>query len=306
MIVIGESIHVLSTSVKEAIASRDTAFIQRLAKEQVAKGANMLDLNIGPQKKEGVEVMSWMVQAIQDVTDVPLSLDTTNSAAIEAGLRLCRQKALINSTDATPERLASMMPLAAEYQAGVVALTLGTSGLPTSADARISLAVDTILPAAMEHGVPVEDIYFDPLVLTVNGNQDQAQHTVEAVRFFRQMSDPSPKTTCGLSNISNGAPKEMRALINRVFLVMMMGAGLDTAIMDPLDQEVMEALHIVENRDTSTPLGRLYLALYDNCAAGEPFDSSKGDAGDQAQRDVMKTIDMLENKFIYAHSYLRL
>lgn len=306
MIVIGESIHVLSAKVKEAIANRDSAFMQQMAREQVEKGAHMLDLNIGPQKREGVQVMSWMVQAIQDAVDAPLSLDTTNAAAIEAGLRLCRQKAIINSTDATPERLGAMMPLAAEYGAGIVALTLGTTGLPTSADARISLAVETILPAAMEHGVPVDDIYFDPLVLTVNGNQDQAQHTVEAVRFFRQMSDPPPKTTCGLSNVSNGAPKEMRSLINRVFLVMMMGAGLDTAIMDPLDLEVMEVLNIVEKRDSSTPLGRLYVALYDSYAAGVPFDGSQGDPRDPAQRDVLKTIDMLENKFIYAHAYLRL
>ncbi len=306
MIVIGESIHVLSAKVKEAIASRDTAFIQSLAKEQVEKGAQILDLNIGPQKKEGVEVMSWMVQAIQDVTDVPLSLDSTNSAAIEAGLRVCRKKALINSTDATSERLAAMMPLAAEYGAGIVALTLGTSGLPTSADARISLAVDAIIPAAIENGVPLENIYFDPLVLTVNGNQDQAQQTVEAVRFFRQMSDPPPQTTCGLSNISNGAPKEMRPLINRVFLIMMMGAGLDTAIMDPLDTDIMDVLRTVQMRDTSASLGRLYVALHDNYAEGVPFDTSQGDPSDPAQLDVLKTIDMLENKFIYAHSYLRL
>jgi 5-methyltetrahydrofolate corrinoid/iron sulfur protein methyltransferase len=306
MIVIGESIHVLSNRVKEAIANRDAAFIQDLAKEQVEKGAQWLDLNIGPQKKEGVEVMTWMVNTIQEVVDVPLSLDTTNAAAIEAGLRLCRQGALINSTDATAERLSTMMPLAAEYGANIVALTLGASGLPTTADARISLAVESIIPAAMEYGVPMERIYFDPLVLTVNGNQDQAQATIEAVRFFRQMSDPPPKTTCGLSNISNGAPKEMRSLINRVFLVMMMGAGLDTAIMDPLDNEIMEVLRIVQSRDTSTPLGRLYVALYDSYAEGVPFDTSKGDPSDPAQRDVLKTIDMLENKFIYAHSYLRL
>ncbi|MDO8689111.1 MAG: dihydropteroate synthase [Dehalococcoidia bacterium] len=306
MIVIGESIHVLSAKVKEAIANRDTAYIQSLAKEQVEKGAHIVDLNIGPQKKEGVEVMSWIVRAVQDAVDVPISLDTTNSAAIEAGLRLVRKQALINSTDATAERLAAMMPLAAEYGAGIVALTLGTTGLPTSADARISLAVDSIIPSAMENNVAMENIYFDPLVLTVNGNQDQAQQTVEAVRFFRQMSDPPPKTTCGLSNISNGAPKEMRPLINRVFLVMMMGAGLDTAILDPLDDEIMNVLRMVENRDTSSALGRLYVGLFDNYADGAPFDCSQADLGDSAQKDVCKTVDMLENKFIYAHSYLRL
>jgi hypothetical protein len=141
-------------------------------------------------------------------------------------------------------------------------------------------------------------------VLTVNGNQDQAAHTVEAVRFFRQMSDPAPLTTCGLSNISSGAPDDVRKVLNRVFLIMMAGAGLDSVILDPLDGELMDALRIVERRDDSTALGRLYIALYDGVAAGE-IDLSSADRCDPEQQEIVRTVDILQNRWIYAHSYLK-
>jgi len=305
MIAIGESIHVISPRVRVAIEGREETFLQELALKQVAGGAQMLDLNIGPQKKTGAEVMAWMVEIIQEVTDVPLSLDTTNAAAIEAGLKGVKRKALINSTDATPQRIEALMPLAAKYNAAIIALTLAATGLPTTADARIQLASECIFPACEKYGLSMEDLYLDPLVLTVNGNQDQAQATIEAVRFFKQMTDPPPKTTCGLSNISNGAPNELRPLINRVFLLMMMGAGLDSAIMDTLDAETMEALRVVEARDTSTHRGRLHLAIYDAYCRGETFDPSGFDLQDPQTRDIIRTVQMLENRFLYAHGYLK-
>jgi 5-methyltetrahydrofolate corrinoid/iron sulfur protein methyltransferase len=306
MIAIGECIHVISPSVRQAIEGRDKAFIQDLARKQVEGGAGMLDLNIGPQKKAGAEIMPWIVETVQEVTDIPLSLDTTNAAAMEAGLKVCRQTPLINSTDATPERIAALIPLAAKYKANIIALTLAASGLPTSAEARLELATEVIFPAADEHGIPMENIYLDPLVLTVNGNQDQALATIEAVRMFKMISDPPPQTTCGLSNISNSCPNELRPLINRVFLVMMMGAGLDTAIADPLDRELIEVIRLVEGRDDSTPKGKLYLDLYDTYVGGGEFDASGVDMSDPELRDIVKTIQMLENKTLYAHGYLRL
>ncbi len=305
MLIIGESIHVIAPRVKEAIAKRDKAEIQARALNQLEAGAQMLDLNIGPQKKAGPEVMAWIVDAVQEVAPgIRLSLDTTNAAAIEAGLQTCKERAIINSTDATPERLATLLPLAVKYDADIIALTFAGGALPANADARIELATERVLPAAAEAGLPAERIYFDPLVLTVNGNQDQASQTIEAVRFFKQMSDPPPLTVCGLSNISNGAPEEVRRVINRIFLVMMLGAGLDAAILDPLDRKEMEALRIVEGRDDSTPLGRLYLSIADGVGAGE-VDLSGADRTDPEQLDVVRTVEILENKWIYAHSYLR-
>jgi 5-methyltetrahydrofolate corrinoid/iron sulfur protein methyltransferase len=306
MIAIGESIHVISPRVRAAVEGREESFLQELALKQVAGGAHMLDLNIGPQKKAGPEVMAWLVETVQKVTDVPLSLDTTNAAAIEAGLKVVKKKSLINSTDATPARLEALMPLAVKYNSGIIALTLAATGLPTTADARIQLASEVIFPACEQYGLRMEDLYLDPLVLTVNGNQDQAQATIEAVRFFKQMTDPPPKTVCGLSNISNGAPNDLRPLINRVFLLMMMGAGLDSAILDTLDTETMEALRVVEVRDGSTPKGRLYLAIYDAYGRGEQFDASGFGSGDPGVRDIIRTVQMLENRFLYAHGYLKL
>ena len=306
MLGIGECIHIISQSVKTAVQDRDKAFIQDLARQQTEKGAAYLDLNIGPQKKAGAEVMPWMVETVQEVTDLPLSLDTTNAAAIEAGLKVCKQKALINSTDSTDERIQALMPLAAQYNADIIALTLAKGGLPTSADARCELAAEKIFPAAEEYGISSDRIFLDPLVLAVNGNQDQAQETINAIRFFREMADPAPKTTCGLSNISNMCPDENRPLLNRVFCVMMMGAGLHSAILDPLDGELMNVIRMVETRDESSAKGKLYVGLYDAYEAMEQYDTTGADMSDPEISDILKTIRVMQNETLYAHSYLRM
>ena len=141
---------------KEAIVGRDTEAIQRLAKAQVDHGAQILDLNIGPQKKEGVEVMRWLVPAVQEVVDVPLSLDTTNLEAIKAGLSLVKHKGMVNSTSGEPERLEKVPPVAAEYGARLIALLMGKSGIPMTAEERVSIAIEQLVPRAMEVGIPME------------------------------------------------------------------------------------------------------------------------------------------------------
>jgi 5-methyltetrahydrofolate corrinoid/iron sulfur protein methyltransferase len=305
VLIIGENIHIISPRVKEAIEARDAAGIQQMAREQVEAGAGILDLNIGPQRKFGHEVMPWVVQTVQEVCDVPLSLDTTNLAAMEAGLKVCRDKAMLNSASADPERLDPIMQLAARYGARVIALTMGVEGIPTTSDGRVAIAMESLLPAAEAAGVAVEDVFLDPLVLTVTCNQDVAQASVEAIRMFKMVSDPPPTTTVGLSNISNGCPAESRPLINRTFLVMLMAAGLDSAIADPLDAVQMEWIRIVESRDDSTPVGRLVLALYDATAAMDDLDEDLADADDADQVAIVKTYRMLHNRVLYADSYLR-
>ncbi len=305
MIVIGECIHVIASPVKKAIEGRDKAPIQDLARAQVEKGANYLELNIGPQRKAGPDVMRWMIETVREVTSTPLSLDTSNVAAMEIGLQLCKGKSLINSTDATEARLHNFVPLAAKYNTPIIALTMGKEGIPGDADARLELASNVIFPYAAECGVPVENLYLDPLVLTVTCNQQHAQESMKAIRYFKMMADPAPKTTCGLSNISNGAPAEVRPLLNKVFLVMMMGAGLDSAIMDPLDADLMETIRVVESRDDSTPEGELLVRLFDTYVAAEQFNTLDVDVSVPALRDIGKTIDILQNTTVYAHSYLR-
>ncbi|MFH1560752.1 MAG: dihydropteroate synthase [Chloroflexota bacterium] len=306
MIVIGESIHVISTRVRTALDERDKAPLQDLATRQVQNGAHMLDLNIGPQRREGHEIMPWLVDVIQEVVDVPLCLDTTNVAALEAGLQRCRHKALINSTDATEARMSNMMPLAAKYDANLIALALGQSGLPSTAEARLEIVMASIIPTAEQYGLSTENLYLDPLALTVNGMQDQAIPAVLAVDYFKQVAVPSPKTTCGISNVSNTTPSENRSLLNRVFLAMMYGAGIAAPILNALDDDLMWVVKILESRDASTPKGQLYLALADAVTAGEEFQVEPAMLEDPETKDIAKTINIMYNRQIYAHSYLAL
>jgi len=305
MYIVGECIHIISPRVKNAIAERDANVIQDLARSQMKRGASTLDLNIGPQKKSGPEVMEWMVNVVQEAVDAPLSFDTTNLAAIEAGLKRATRQGRINSTSAEPERLEKVPLLAAQYNARLIALMMGKSGIPLSAEERVSIAIEHLIPRAQEVGLPMENLYLDPLVLTVAGCQEYCPHAIEAVRYIKQGMDPAIRTIGGLSNVSNHVPNEGRSLLNRVYLVMLMAVGIDAVIADPLDRELMEVIRIVEQRDDSTAVGKLLLALYDATAAAEELEPSQVDMSDPDQVAIWKTVQVLLNKIIFTESYLR-
>jgi len=305
MQIIGENIHVISAKVKEAIAERDLRFFQDLAVKQVEAGANMLDLNIGPQKKAGHEIMPWLVKGVQDVVDVPLSLDTTNLCAIEEGLKVARQQCVINSVSAEEERLETVPLLAKEYNAKLIALTMGKGGIPVSAEERVNIALEKLIPRAMELDIAMEDLLIDPLVLTVSGCQEYCPECVEAVRILKVAGDPPPMTNVGLSNVSNAVPHEMRPLINRTYLVMLMAAGVDYIIADPLDTELREFIRIVEQRDDSSGVGDLLLKLHDKTEAMEKLAAEDVDMSDPEQAAIFKTAQILYNDIIYTDSYLR-
>jgi 5-methyltetrahydrofolate corrinoid/iron sulfur protein methyltransferase len=307
MYIIGENIQILSPRVKAALADHDATVLRQMARQQVDHGASMVDLNIGPRKKDGVEVMQWIIEEVYaEIGAVPLSLDTTNAAAIEAGLKKCQElgiEAMVNSTSADPDRLNVTMPLAAQYGAKIIALAMDKN-IPATADGRIGLAMESLVPEAEKLGIPMSNLYLDPLVLTVNGCQDHGPETLTAIRSFKMLWDPSPMTTVGLSNISNSVPHEGRSLLNRTYLVMLLAAGLDSAIADPLDQPQNEVIRIVEQRDDSTGIGKAYLALYDCVAGMEEFTPDHVDMSDPDQVAIFKTVRILENKVIYAHGYL--
>jgi 5-methyltetrahydrofolate corrinoid/iron sulfur protein methyltransferase len=311
MLLIGEKIHIISPKVKEALAARDGAFFVELARRQREAGADALDLNIGPQKKAGPEVMSWLVDCMQEaVGDLTLSFDTTNLAAIEAGLKKLKRNghvnAIVNSTSAEEERLATVPPLAAQYGAKLIALTMAKEGIPITAEARVALALDKLIPRAQEVGLTMDQLLIDPLVLTVSGCQEYVPHCIEAVRLLKMVTDPPPLVNVGLSNVSNAVPAPLRPLLNRTYLVMLMAVGVDAVILDPLDRELMETIRIVQQRDASTPLGALYLKLHDAVAAGGELEPGDVDLNDPDQAAVWKTVQVLLNKVIYTDSYLRL
>ena len=305
MYIIGENIHIISDKVKSALAEKDTRFFQELAIKQVEAGAQALDINLGPRKKDGEEVFPWIVDTVQAVVDVPLSFDTTNLAGIEAGLKkISKAQPIINSTSAEPERLEKVPLLAKRYNARIIALTMGSSGIPIAADERVNIAVEILIPRMLEIDFPMTDLIIDPLVLTVSGCQEYCPHLIEAVRTLQYAWDPSPTISVGLSNVSNSVPLENRPLINRVYCAMLMGVGLQTMIANPMDLKLNETIRIIEQRDESTPLGRLYIKIADRIAAVEEPVYDDIDPGDPEQLAIWKTLQVLQNKVIYADAYL--
>ncbi len=306
MYIIGENIHIISDKVKEALSARNAAFFQDQAIRQVEAGAQALDLNLGPRKKDGEEVFPWLVEVLEAVTDVPLSFDTTNVLGIEAGLKtITKAQPIINSTSAEPERLEKVPLLAKKYNARLIALTMGKSGIPVSADERVTIALEYLIPRALEIDFPIKDLIIDPLVLTVSGCQEYCPELIEAVRTLQFAWDPPPPISVGLSNVSNAVPRENRPLINQVYCAMLMGAGLNMMIADPFDDDLKETIRIIEERDQTTPKGRLYLKIHDRIASMEDPIQDDVEMTDQEQVSIWKTVQILLNKVIYADSYLQ-
>lgn len=305
MYIIGENIHIISQKVKDALAAKDSKFFQELAVKQVEGGAQALDINLGPRKKDGEVVFPWMVEVVEAVVDVPLSFDTTNILGIEAGLKkVTKAQPIINSTSAEPERLEKVPLIAKEYNTRLIALTMGKSGIPVGADDRVTIALEALIPRMLEIDFPIEDLIIDPLVLTVSGCQEYGPELLEAVRTLQFAWDPPPAISVGLSNVSNAVPREMRPLINQVYCAMLMGVGLQMMIADPLDVELKDVIRIIEERDESTPVGKLYLKIADRIEAMEEPSIDDVDMSDPEQVAIWKTVQILLNKVIYADGYL--
>jgi 5-methyltetrahydrofolate corrinoid/iron sulfur protein methyltransferase len=307
MYIIGENIHIVSPSVARAIRERDERFFQDAAVRLVDAGADAVDLNIGPQKREGHEILPWLVRTVEEVVDAPLVFDTTNLDAIEAACKVVsKAQPIINSVSAKAESLESVPLVAKEYDTRLIGLTMESGMIPVSADERVTIAIEKLIPRMLEIDFPMEDFIIDPLVLTVSGCQEYCPEFLEAVRMIMFAWDPAPKTNAGLSNVSNAVPHAMRPLLNRVYQVMIMGAGVDIIIADPFDEELMEFIRIVEERDDSTQLGKALIKLHDRVAAMEDPQPEDFDLGDTEQEEVWKTVQVLQNKVIYTASYLRL
>lgn len=244
MLVIGEKINASNKSVGEAISNRDRQFLEKLARDQDAAGADFIDVNAGvaPGSWERPEdTMEWLVELVQSVTDKPLAIDSDTYTVVEAALRRYRgETVMINSVNAEPERLESIGSLAAERKAFLVALVMGEGGIPNNVEERLA-AADRIVTHLSRLGVKEEQIFFDPLVLPVSVDSNQAAVTLRTLQEIKSRY-PSAKTTMGLSNISYGLPN--RDIINRAFLLMSIAAGLDSAILNPLDAKIMSVAKV--------------------------------------------------------------
>jgi 5-methyltetrahydrofolate corrinoid/iron sulfur protein methyltransferase len=305
MYIIGENIHILSDKVKEALKIKDSEFFMDLAVRQVEAGARAVDINLGPRKKDWEEIFPWVIRSVESVVDVPLSIDTTNFYGIEAALKsITKAQPIINSTSGESERLEKIPILAKKYNAKVIGLTMGASGIPIAAEDRINIAVETLIPRMVEIDYPVSNLIIDPLVLTVSGCQEYCPQLIEAVRTLQYAWDPAPAISVGLSNVSNSVPNDNRPLINRVYLAMLMGVGLQMMIADPMDIKQNDVIRIIENRDDRSAVGRLYLKIADKTAASEELTIEDIDMSDPQQVEIWKTTQILLNKVIYADGYL--
>ena len=243
MFVIGELINGMYADIARAIKARDKAIVQDCALGQLEAGAEALDVNCGPASRQPESDIRWLVETIREVTDAPLALDSSKPEVILSGLEAAGNKVIINSTTADREKLDKLLPLAKKYNARLIGLAISAKGIPQSKDQRLELAAE-IVACCVEQGFPTEDLYLDPVIMPVNVAQSQLGGILEAIREFRIISEPAPKTVIGLSNVSQGT--SCRSLINRTFLVMAAAFGLDAAILDPKDKELMDALITAE------------------------------------------------------------
>jgi len=243
LIVVGERINGQFVEVAKAIDARNAEYIQELAMEQVNVGAQILDINTGPGRSDAAEAMTWLVKSVQDIVDVRVSIDAPGFKVQQAGLAAARKEPMINSTTAEQKRMEKFFPLAKEHNADIVCLTIDEKGIPNSIEGRTELAM-LLLGNAMDAGIPQERVYIDPVVLPISAAQNQCPMLCDAITAFRSLSTPPPKTIVGLSNVSSGA--EERSLLNRTYLAMLLGRGLDAAIVDPNDADLMRVVKAAE------------------------------------------------------------
>jgi len=238
MYVIGERINGMFLAMRKGIEERDKSVIQEMALAEVKAGATALDLNIGPAKAEPIDSMKWLIETVREVTDVPLAIDNPKWEVQSACIPLVDKGAIINSCKADPEELMKYLELAVTNNAALVALTIDQDGVPADVAKRVELGAQ-IAALSMDAGLDMDKLFIDPIILPVNVAPQQPEIVMESMRQLRVISDPPPHFVLGLSNVSQKCSN--RSLINRAYITMAMTAGLDAAIMDPLDEELMNA-----------------------------------------------------------------
>ncbi len=292
VVCVGENINIMSKTIGPAIKERRGEPILEMARHQEKVGIDYLDLNIGPSRKAGQEVMDWLVKLVQGAVSKPLSLDTTNADAMEAGLKIHQGKAVINSVSLQPDRLERALPMAKTYNANVIGLLWGKDGMPRDANERAAMAVDFIYQAN-NLGIPTEDIWIDPIVSPVSVEINQVLACLEFMSMLKDIA-PEAKSIVGLSNISNGTPANLRPVLNRAYLVMLMKYGLYSAIVDAYDEELLTIA-----KGGMSEIVKLVHRVMD------------GDEPDPRQLapkelEYVKSTKVLLGKTLYSHSWLEL
>jgi cobalamin-dependent methionine synthase I len=290
MILVGENLNIMSKTIGPALKERVPGPVQDMAKLEDAVDVDYLDINIGPARKNGEEFMSWVVKTVQEVTKKPLSLDTTNPAAMEGGLKVCKNKVLINSISLQPDRLQQELPFVKKYNADMIGLLWGVEGMPRDANERCMLAVDLVYKAN-EQGIANENIWIDPIATPVSGEINQLKASFE---FMSMLPDIAPgcKSIVGLSNVSNGTPAELRPYLNRTYMMMLSKYGLYAAIVDAFDSDLID---IARGRKP-----KLVQLVYQMMDGYKPELSALS----PEELKYAKTVRVINGESLYSHSWL--
>jgi len=239
LILIGERINGTYKDIGRAVKNKNPEPVRDWASRQAGQGADYLDLNVGTLTSDPVKAMKWLALTVREVTDCPLCFDSPDPDVIRAGLEIGGAGSIINSCSAERAKIESLFPVAHDFEARIIGLTMNDRGIPRDADSRTALAME-LVAAADEFGLPADDLFIDPLLLPVGVAQEHASEALKTITAVTMLSNPPPRTVVGLSNVSQRTFD--RSLINRTFLVMAMAVGLDAAILDVCDDSLLDAI----------------------------------------------------------------
>ena len=307
MILIGENIHIVSKKVRQALEERDEVFIKELIKKQIKM--DYIDFNIGPAKGKISGAMSWLTKIKESENkNIGISFDTSNFEEIKSGYHIVsnKNKTFINSTNIDDVNIYEKINIAKENDSNIIALTMSKeTGIPKTSDGRLEISFN-LYEKFLEKEIKTENLFFDPLVIPITADQSQAKEALDTIKMIKESFEPQVKTIIGLSNISNGCPQNIRPIINRTYAVMAKGAGLDAAIIDAGDAELVRILKMLETKKPQKNIDELYLNIASSIENFEETENIEYNESDKEQKIVMKAVNILSNKEVYSNSFTQI
>jgi len=304
MLLIGNQISLMRPAIAAAISRLDESRIRTLARQQVEAGANWLLVDVGPQRKNATDDLAWLVRTIHAEVRVPLVLRSDDPTALEAGLKAAKDRTLIDATLPGVAEFGPYLELAHKFKARL-ALPACPAGLPRPTDERIVFVIDTLVPMISDAGLAMEDVYVDPVITALTCDQALVPATVETMRLLKVGADQPPNTLIHLDNITDGVAEAARPYVSQAYLTMLLSAGVDALAANVLDVDLMDVLRVIRDRDPAGAYDRLLLRLYDLTKVDAELDRTMIDSSDATQVGLLKTVQVLNNKVLYADSYLR-
>jgi cobalamin-dependent methionine synthase I len=304
MLFIGNQIRLGRALLAAATKRRHSSILKTLARQQVEAGANWLLVDMGPQRKNAADDLVWLVQTIHEEVSVPLVLRSDDPIAVEAGLKVSKDRILIDATLPGVAELIPYLDLAKRHGASL-AFPACPGGLPTPTEQRLALVTEQLVPQALDAGLGLDDVYVDPVVTALTCDQPMVPATVETARLLKIAADPSPKILVHLDDIAEGVADAAKPYVTQAYVAMLLAAGLDALVANTMDPDLMEAIRVLRERDPSTGYDRLLLRLYDVTKTDVELDIASVDSSDPDQDRLFKSVQILTDRLLYADAYLR-